>query len=43
MKTTFLYRYILNLSSFEYGCLMGLHVKEGEEAKAGRGTRMTGP
>ena len=27
MKTTFQYRYIVELSTFEYGCLVILHMK----------------
>ena len=37
MKIAFPYRYILELPTFEYGCLMGLNSKEGTKAEA-RGT-----
>ena len=38
MKTVFLYRYMLKLSTFEYGCLLGLHIKEEKrERQTGEG------
>ena len=37
MKTAFPYQSILELPTFEYGCLAGLNIKEGEDAEA-RGT-----
>ena len=41
MKTAFLYRYILELSTFEYGCLVGLHIKEGKRQRQGMGALMS--
>ena len=35
MKTEFLYQNILKLSAFEYGCLVGLHIKEEEKQRRG--------
>ena len=37
MKTAFPYRYIPELPSFAYGCLVRLNIKEGGEVEA-RGT-----
>ena len=33
VKTAFLYQYILKLFTFECGCLVGLHIKEGKRQK----------
>ena len=38
MKTAFLYEKILKQSTFEYGCLMGLHIKEGQKQRRGGDT-----
>ena len=37
MKIAFLYRYILELSTFEYDYLMGLHMKEWKRQNQSRG------
>ena len=37
LKKVFQYQFILELSTFEYGCLMGLHIKEEEETEPGMG------
>ena len=41
MKATFLYRYILELSTFEYGCFDGATYQGGEEAEVGSGALMS--
>ena len=39
MKTEFLYQIIiLKLFTSEYGCLVGLHIKEGEKQRRGGDT-----
>ena len=38
MKTAFLYRYILELSTFDYGCcLVGLYINEEKRQRQGVG------
>ena len=37
VKTGFLYRCTLELPHFEYGCLVGLHIKEGKRQMQGGG------
>ena len=41
MKTAFQYRYILELSTCEYGCLVGLQFKEGKKQRQTGGTMMS--
>ena len=36
MKKAFLYRYILELSTSEYSCLVGLNIKVGKKQMRGR-------
>ena len=38
MKTAYLYQNILKLTTFESGCLVGLHIKEGKNQRWGGGT-----
>ena len=35
MKTEFPYQYILDLPNFEYGCLVGLNIKDGTRQRQG--------
>ena len=37
MKTALVYRCILELSTFEYDCLVGLHIKVGKRKRRGGG------
>ena len=38
MKTAFLYQNSLKLSTFEYGCLVGLHIKDRKKQRCGGST-----
>ena len=38
MKTVFPNQNMLKLSTFEYGCLVGLHIKEGRKQRRGGDT-----